>query len=556
MAFPAIATTATTNGTTATTSAVVTMPSGLAAGDLIIVVFRAAADGNVTPAGWTEFLESNADASDDGTTFLWRKATGDANDTLTMTITSSKFAAAAYRITGAADPAVTPPQSAAVETTGTSTLPDPPSLTPTGGAKDYLWIWSGGWEGEQTSPPASNPTNYTLSPIGANSGTAGAVTTNCRVALAARQLNAASENPPSWTISASDDWTALSIAVHPAGPQVDLGSVTANMVFNTPAAEMPVSHTLAATSNMVFGVPAAELPVSHTLEGTSNLVFGVPAPDLTVTASGVALEGNPSNMVFGVPAAGLTVAHTLEGTSNLVFGVPAAAMPVTHPLAAVSNLVFGVPATDLNVSSGVVALAGNPISLTFAASGSVGHLIGNAGQIKMWPTNTPPPGWLILNGSTFSASTYPDLFALLGSTTLPDFRQRFPLGVAAAGTGSTLLGTGGTIDHLHTQPTHVHTSAGHIHAVDPPITTSSAPSATSPTNLIVGADVAADTHTHTVDIPSFNSGSTTPADTGASGGDNTGTANPPFLAIHFIIRAVNTYAPDPTVIVTPIFIEA
>ena len=99
---------------------------------------------------------------------------------------------------------MTPPQAAAVETTGTSTTPDPPNLTPTGGAKDYLWIWAGGWEGEQTSPPAGSPTggNYANNIIGANSDTAGAVTTNCRVALATRNLNAASENPPAWTISA------------------------------------------------------------------------------------------------------------------------------------------------------------------------------------------------------------------------------------------------------------------------------------------------------------------------------------------------------------------
>jgi len=66
---------------------------------------------------------------------------------------------------------------------------------------------------------------------------------------------------------------------------------------------------------------------------------------------------------------------------------------------------------------------------------------------------------LLCNGDAYNRTTYADLYAILGtafgvgdgSTTfnLPDLRQRFPLGKAAAGTGSTLGGTGGEIDHTH-----------------------------------------------------------------------------------------------------------
>lgn len=37
-----------------------------------------------------------------------------------------------------------------------------------------------------------------------------------------------------------------------------------------------------------------------------------------------------------------------------------------------------------------------------------------------------PSDYLVLNGSSFSSVTYPDLFAVLGSTTLPDMRGEFP----------------------------------------------------------------------------------------------------------------------------------
>lgn len=81
------------------------------------------------------------------------------------------------------------------------------------------------------------------------------------------------------------------------------------------------------------------------------------------------------------------------------------------------------------------------------------------GTIVAFGGTAAPPGWLLCNGSAISRSTFAALFAVLGtafgagngSTTfnLPDLRQRFPLGQAAAGTGSTLGATGGAIDHDH-----------------------------------------------------------------------------------------------------------
>ena len=83
-----------------------------------------------------------------------------------------------------------------------------------------------------------------------------------------------------------------------------------------------------------------------------------------------------------------------------------------------------------------------------------------SGLILMWGNASAPTNWLLCDGSAVSRTTYSALFAIVGitygagdaSTTfnLPDMRQRFPLGKAASGTGSTLGGTGGTVDHIHT----------------------------------------------------------------------------------------------------------
>lgn len=222
MAFPAVATTATTNGSTAATNKVCNLPASIAPADGLLLLLRsAAADTHTTPDGWTPLILNNtADASADVFSLWYRRADGTEGATITVNGAASlKFAALAWRITGA-DFGATPPQVSTVAT-GTSTAPNPPSLTPSAGALDYLWMWIGSWEGEQTSPPASNPTNYASNVIGANSGTAGTVDTNARCASATRNLNTSSaEDPGSWTISASDDWSAITVAIHPAAPVV------------------------------------------------------------------------------------------------------------------------------------------------------------------------------------------------------------------------------------------------------------------------------------------------------------------------------------------------
>lgn len=69
-------------------------------------------------------------------------------------------------------------------------------------------------------------------------------------------------------------------------------------------------------------------------------------------------------------------------------------------------------------------------------------LLASTGDMKVWPTATPPTGWLECDASAVSRTTYSDLFDLIGATfgvgdgsttfNLPDFRGRVPVGV---GTG-------------------------------------------------------------------------------------------------------------------------
>ena len=105
------------------------------------------------------------------------------------------------------------------------------------------------------------------------------------------------------------------------------------------------------------------------------------------------------------------------------------------------------------------------------------------GSIVPFGGTTAPNGFLFCDGSAVSETTYAELFEVIGynfgnpgggNFNLPDMRQRFPLGKADSGTGSTLGGTGGTIDHTHSVPSHFHgtgdlaisSSGGHTTALD------------------------------------------------------------------------------------------
>jgi microcystin-dependent protein len=95
------------------------------------------------------------------------------------------------------------------------------------------------------------------------------------------------------------------------------------------------------------------------------------------------------------------------------------------------------------------------------------------GAMMPFAGTTAPANWFLCDGTAISRVTYGGLFTVIGvsygtgdgATTfnLPDLRQRFPLGKAASGTGSTLAGTGGAIDHVHTGPSHTHTGPSHTH---------------------------------------------------------------------------------------------
>lgn len=114
---------------------------------------------------------------------------------------------------------------------GTDTTPNPGTVTPTGGAKDYLWIAAFQQNGEE----ADDDTWCTAAPtsfgnlVQKTTGAAGLANTNRSGAAANFASNAASMDPATFTVAQSLPWTAYTVAVHPAA-----AGAAANPPYHTP----------------------------------------------------------------------------------------------------------------------------------------------------------------------------------------------------------------------------------------------------------------------------------------------------------------------------------
>jgi microcystin-dependent protein len=145
-------------------------------------------------------------------------------------------------------------------------------------------------------------------------------------------------------------------------------------------------------------------------------------------------------------------------------------------------------------------IVGDPLSI--AQNVVAGVLKGYIGEIIGWPLASPPTGFLICDGSSLLRTTYASLFAVIGTTfgaadgthfNLPNFTDRFPLGVGA----KALAATGGSLGHTHTGPAHTHTGAAHTHTQPTHTHTTSAHTHTGPSHTHAGPS-----HNH--DLPFLN----------------------------------------------------
>lgn len=210
MTFPVIASSNTT-ADTSSTSVTVSMPSGISAGDLLIVFCAQDAIGVITQSGgidWTK-IEQNANSTIVSQAIFAKIADG--GDSLTLTSTDSQdFSCVAVRITGHSVSNVLTDIFKGVAATGSDAAPDPPNCNAIT-TDDWLWIEMFAADDDDDTATYWS-TNYSaVAQIqSANS------TSSCLCAVASRELNASAENPGVMAMAAAEEWITQTIAIPPA----------------------------------------------------------------------------------------------------------------------------------------------------------------------------------------------------------------------------------------------------------------------------------------------------------------------------------------------------
>ena len=214
MAFPTVGSVGQSRELTAVTTHDVVVPASIASGDLLLMFTTLDANGTPVlsgmPSGWV-FLASKAGSSTSSLSEVWYKiAVGGEVDFTYTTDVSEQSVTRTLRVINWHG--TTPPEAASDAAETFTPNPDPPNLDPAGwAAEDTLWIAHYGVNSPgftATAYPASYDDNqFTDESTGAG---------GCGFAVASRGLNAAAEDPGTFTFASTNRWTSFTVAIRPA----------------------------------------------------------------------------------------------------------------------------------------------------------------------------------------------------------------------------------------------------------------------------------------------------------------------------------------------------
>ena len=344
MAFPTVSDETIEAFATNTTEHLVDMPATVDSGDLLLVMFtNDATDTVTTPTGWTQlFSEIRSPNVRHGG--YYKIADGTEGGTTVDFVTSGTETAMAvvYRITSWHG--TTPPE-VGTFAEATSTTPDPPSLTPSWGAEDTLWIAHFGANDNGTGTVSAFPTSYT----NGLSGRANNVASSCMAGSARRNLNATSDDPGTFTKNNSDAWVANLTAIRPAaGGGIVLLDGTAAAVSSL-AGALPVDKALGGSIPAVAAL-SGELPVSRLMVSTVAAVSTL-AGELPVD-KGLVATIPATSIISGALALEWALAGTVPAVSTLTGDLTVPGEIVLSGLIpATSSLSGDLPVSRLMVST-------------------------------------------------------------------------------------------------------------------------------------------------------------------------------------------------------------
>lgn len=217
----------------ATTHAI-TMPSGITAGDLLIIVFSSdgSVDAQITAGDWIK-LDEEKNGGNVTAAVFYKFAVG--GDTATVTTATEQTSHVVYRISGAGVPLI-------AAANGDSTNSNPPDLD-TGISKNYLWIATASHD--STVVASGAPASYSNLITQAAAGTGGASTST-----ASRAATGSSENPGTFT-SNTEQWASFTISVPASNVGIRAAGATAQ---GTTSVVVPYPRGISAGDLVVMSI--------------------------------------------------------------------------------------------------------------------------------------------------------------------------------------------------------------------------------------------------------------------------------------------------------------
>lgn len=221
--FASIATTSNSNGTSLAGGVSLNMPSGIEAGDLLVVFASNDNTGgtNMAISGWTQLFHQQYTGN--VVSFgAWAKIAA-GSDTATLTGASEDYAATVIRVVNHGVETIGTDIKVGTPALTSGANPAPPSLN--AGASDK-WLWLEGFGADDDDAPAGTyvSTNYTAVAI-VESATSDTSTT---VGVGYRQNETQTETPGTMTLDAAEEAVANLIAIPPYDHRI-LMSASANI---------------------------------------------------------------------------------------------------------------------------------------------------------------------------------------------------------------------------------------------------------------------------------------------------------------------------------------
>lgn len=222
------------------TSMAVNLPASISSGDLLIAIVEVRNSGTWTkPTGWTQIFAPVAAGGVGDFTAFYKIADGTEGSTATWT--ASVASTASWQVRKITDwDGTAAPEAATANSGGAVSTNNPPSLTPSWGADNTIWLAVMG-DTAQTVSITGAPANY--SDITANPISSGGAAVNTGSAY--RTNNTATEDPGGFSTGSDRWWVAATIAIKPSsGGSTTTGSITASLQYEVVATPSTVTKSL------------------------------------------------------------------------------------------------------------------------------------------------------------------------------------------------------------------------------------------------------------------------------------------------------------------------